>query len=75
MKMRYIDMTPAQREEAYADNAQAAYIHAHGFAMRPGYTSADREAERHWNKVVRECNFILRCARSRGDEWAKKIRT
>lgn len=73
--MRYIDMTPDQREEAYADNVQAAFIHAQGFAMRPGYTSADRAAHRHWSNVSRECDFILRCARSRGDEWAKKIRT
>lgn len=71
--MRYIDMTPAQREAAYADNAQAASIHATGFAMRPGFTSADRAAEAHWRKVDRECNFILRCARSRGDAWAKAI--
>lgn len=71
--MRYVDMTPEQRKTAFEDNQQAAAIHARGFAMRPGYTSADRAAERHWRQVSREATFILRCAKSRGDAWTKGL--
>ena len=71
---RYVDMTPEQRHAAFSENLQACSIHAQGFAMRPGYTSADRAAERHWRQVDREASFILRCAKSRGDDWAKDIR-
>lgn len=76
MAKLYKDMTPAERQAAYADQAEAHEVHVQGFARRPYRGSYDdRRAERHDDQLLREMGFILRVAKSCGDDWAKGLRS
>ena len=63
---RYIDMTPDERLEAHtrATNARLAI---------EGYSSHRRGARASVEALMRECAFIERVARSRGDAWAAEV--
>lgn len=70
--MRYIDMTPAQRLAAFEEQAEAVMVSEDCFAVRPYRGSYwCRKAKAHEDKCRREMSFILRIAKSRGDEWAR----
>ena len=71
--MRYIEMTTAQRQAAYADLQQAFDIHADAFTLNPrGFGSMRCAAYRDYCKVEREMGFLMRVAKSRGDAWAAR---
>lgn len=64
--VRYMDMTPAQRQSAYYGNMLIAEGMATG--RQSGYTM--RTTAKHESTAL----FVLRCAWKCRDEWAKKVR-
>ncbi len=70
-KPRYVDMTADERRAAYAGQREAVEVHINAFVNRPYRGSYDDDrCVRHQEACHREAAFILRCAKSRGDQWA-----
>lgn len=73
--MKYIEMTPAQRQAKYEEYMEAVMVSQDCFALRPYRGSYwCRKAKAHEDRCAREAAFILRIAKARGDEWVRAYR-
>ena len=70
--MRYIDMTPEQRKAEYNDNL-CAFDDMRDFECAMAASGRGPARIETAERFAKEAGFILRVAKSRGDEWAKKL--
>lgn len=69
----YKDMTPAERQAAYNEYAEAVEVHVTCFAIRPPYGSReDRLAIKHADFCAGRMRLIAAVARKAGDAWVTK---